>query len=127
MGHLRQEKQHLQSTSSSTLPSNTVTSSSDLVSIDKDFFPPREQKTKDVIFAITQYSEKEVAAADLTGRFPYRSSRGHQYVMIMYHWDCNVIWGQPLKKRSVGDIVEAYNILMKKKYKWRLPTQPFHV
>ena len=54
-----------------------------------------------------------MAAADLTGRFPYRSNRGHQYVMIMYHWDCNVIWGQPLKKNSARDIGEAYNALMK--------------
>ena len=55
--HLRQEKQHLQSTSNN-LPIDTVC------------FPPREDKTQNVIYAITTYNENEVAAADLTGRFP---------------------------------------------------------
>ena len=37
---------------------------------DSDFFPPREQKTNDIIYVITEYKEKEISAADLTGRFP---------------------------------------------------------
>ena len=47
LGHLRQEKQHLQSTSQQH-------------STDADFFPAKEQKTNDVIYAITLYKEKEV-------------------------------------------------------------------
>ena len=101
LGHLKQERQHLQSTSI-TLPP------------DEDHFPLQEQKTDDIIYALTTYSEKEVAAADLTGRFPYRSSRGNQYVMVMYHYDSNVIWGVPLKKRTAADIVEAWESLIKK-------------
>ena len=97
-GHLKQEKQHLQSTST-------------MVSDDNDFFPPRDEKTRDIIYAITEYKQKDVAAADLTGRFPYGSSRGHQYVMVMYHWDCNVILGAPLKKRTASDIVDAWKNL----------------
>ena len=72
--HLRQEKQHLQSTAIKH-PS------------DENFFPLKEKKTHDVIYAITSYQENEVVAADLAGRFPYTSSRGNQYVMIMYHYD----------------------------------------
>ena len=101
MGHLKQERQHLQSTSI-TLPP------------DADHFPLQEQKTNDIICALTTYSEKEVAAADLTGRFPYRSSRGNQYVMVMYHYDSNVIWGVPLQKRTAADIVDAWESLIKK-------------
>ena len=101
LGHLRQEKQHLQSTSQQQSP-------------EADFFPPQESKTNDVIYAITSYKEREVAAADLTGRFPYKSSRGNQYVMIMYHYDPNVIWGIPLKSRNAGDIVAAWKHLHKK-------------
>ena len=101
LGHLRHEKQHLQSTA--------IKHSSD-----ENFFPLKEKKTHDVIYAITSYQEKEVAAADLTGRFPYTSSRGNQYVMIMYHYDPNVIWGIPLKSRNAIDIVEAWETLNKK-------------
>ncbi len=61
LGHLRQEKQHLQSTKNN-LP------------IDGDHFPQQQPKTRDMIFTITSYNEKEVAAADLTGKFPYKSS-----------------------------------------------------
>ena len=78
---------------------------------DSDFLPPREEKTNDIIYAITEYKEKEISAADLTGRFPYRSSRENQYVMVMYHWDTNVILGQALKKRTAKDIVEAWDNL----------------
>ena len=85
LGHLCQEKQHLQPTAQT-------------AKIDDGYFPPQANKTKDVLFAITTYSEKEVAAADLTGPFPYKSSRGKQYALIMYHHAYNVIWGVPLKR-----------------------------
>ena len=101
LGHLRQERQHLQSTASP-LPSND------------DWFPQRETKTNDIIYAITSYTVKDVTAADLTGRFPYTSSRGNQYVMIMYNYDANVIWGLPLKSRNATVIVEAFETLNKK-------------
>ena len=98
LGYLRQEKQHLQSIAPQHISN-------------EDFFPLKENKTHDVIYAITSYKEKEVAAADLTCRFPYKSSRGNQYVMSMYHYDPNVIWGIPLKSRNAGDIVEAWEAL----------------
>ena len=43
MGHLRQEKQHLQSTS---------------VDIDTEFFPARSLKTQNVVFAIKSILQK---------------------------------------------------------------------
>ena len=101
LGHLRQEKQHLKSKSTN-LP------------VDNDHFPPKEAKTRDVIYAITTYNEKEVAAADLTGRFPYKSSRGSQYVMIMYHYDPNVILGVHLKSQNARDIIETWDTLNQK-------------
>ena len=105
MGHLRQEKQHLQSTSVSNSNSNLQNSS------DEDFFPAKEGKTKDLIYAIVEYTEKDLSAADLTGRFPYQSSQGNNYVMVMYHYDCNVILGQPLKKRTASEIVKCFHFL----------------
>lgn len=70
-----------------------------------------QKKTRDVIYALTTYNEKDLAAGDLTGRFSYRSSRGNQYVMIMYNWDSNLIWGLPLKKRTALEIVSTWTQL----------------
>ena len=117
LGHLRQEKQHLQSTSKLTLPVSNLlqpsTVSSASPASDDDLYPPVEKKTKDLIYAIMQYKEKDLTAADLTGRFPYQSSRGNNYVMVMYHYDCNVIWGEPLKKRTASEIVKCFHLLNK--------------
>ena len=114
LGHPRQEKQHLQSTSKLTLPvSNPLqpsTVSSASPASDDDLYPPVEKKTKDLIYAIMQYKEKDLIAADLTGRFPYQSSRGNNYVMVMYHYDCNVFWGEPLKKRTASEIVKCFHL-----------------
>ena len=62
---------------------------------------------------LCKYKEKDLTAADLTGRFPYQSSRGNNYVMVMYHYDCNVIWGEPLKKRTASEIVKCFHLLNK--------------
>ena len=114
MGHLRQEKQHLQSISNATIPvSNTLppsTISLESPTSDEDLYPPVTKKTKDLIYASMQYNKKYLTAADLTGRFPYQSSRGNNYVMVMYHYDCNVIWGEPLKKRTASEIVKCFHL-----------------
>ena len=42
--------------------------------------------------------------ADLTGRFPFPSSRGNNYVMIMYDYDSNAILAEPVKNRQTGEL-----------------------
>ena len=38
--------------------------------------------------------------SDQTGRFPHRSSRGNEYLMIMYDFDANAILCSPLKNQQ---------------------------
>ena len=45
---------------------------------------------------------------DLTGRFPYESSRGNKYMMVAYHYDGNAIRIEALKNRQAGTIVDAW-------------------
>ena len=47
-------------------------------------------------------------ASDLTGRFPIRSSKGNQYVMVVYIHDPNVILAIPLKDRTQTSLINAY-------------------
>ena len=44
----------------------------------------------------------------MTGRFPYRSQKGNQYILIAYHEDANLIYGQALKNRESASIVRAW-------------------
>lgn len=45
---------------------------------------------------------------DQTGRFPYMSSRGHQYIMILYSYDSNAILSAPLKNKTEDEILKTY-------------------
>ena len=45
---------------------------------------------------------------DLTGRFPHMSSRGNQYLVVMYDYDTNAIAFEPIKTRQSKEIFNAF-------------------
>ena len=95
-GHLKQEKQGLQSTQI----------------LHDDFYPSSDEsspKTNDIICAMVKPGEK--AYMDLTGRFPYCSSRGNEYILVAYHYDANAILGVPLKNRQAATITKGWQHL----------------
>jgi hypothetical protein len=47
-------------------------------------------------------------ATDLTGRFPFTSSRGMTYPFVLYDYDSNAILASPIKSRNAADIVDGY-------------------
>ena len=49
------------------------------------------QKTFEVINAIMPFTAKAMIYGDLTGVFPYTSSRGYKYIYLMYDFDFNAI------------------------------------
>ena len=51
---------------------------------------------------------------DLTGRFPAQSSKGNNYILIVYDYDSNAILAEPLKNRSDQSICMAYQQLHNK-------------
>ena len=48
---------------------------------------------------------------DLTGRFPYRSARGNEYIFIAYNYDGNAILAEPIRNRTAPVITEAWKKL----------------
>ena len=46
--------------------------------------------------------------SDLPGRFVVPSSRGNNYLLIIYDFDSNAIEAQPIKSRSATDIVNGF-------------------
>ena len=109
-GHLNQQASGLQSTKSSFHNSEITSNEIDTTHILPA--PSPTIKTDDVVYTLTSTSNK--AYMDLTGRFPYCSSRGNQYVLIAYHYDSNAILGLPLKNRQAQTITNAYKTLQKK-------------
>ena len=138
-GHLSQTRQHLQSTKTPSPEDNSTylenikknitalrakANSDDKKNLeqiirdswDEDAFPSSDtpnQKTNEVVYAIFDSSPSGLAYIDLTGRFPYRSARGNEYIMVGYHYDANAILATALKNRQAATITEAWTTLNK--------------
>ncbi len=70
---------------------------------------PAIPKAKDIYIKI--HNAHETMHSDQTGRFPATSSRGNQYVMIIVEVDGNYIDAEPMKNRSEGAMIKAYQAL----------------
>jgi hypothetical protein len=46
------------------------------------------------------------------GRFPKKSSRGNQYIMVLAKVDSNTILVEAMKNRTAGKMVRAYQVLI---------------
>ena len=79
--------------------------------IHDDFFPAQEntKPTNYCMVAMIAFEAKHTGYSDLTGRFPYASSGGNQYLLIIYDWDSNAILAEPIKTRRDADIKAAFN------------------
>ena len=79
MGHFKKERQNLQTT-----------------------------KTRETLASIIPFTAKEMSYGDLTGAFPYTSTRGNKYLYILYDYDSNSILVEPIKNRQAASITNAW-------------------
>ena len=91
-GHMDQERQGLQST---TLDNN----------------PIKSGKTNQTITSIFPFNHKEMTYSDQTGKFPFKSTRGYEYIMVLYDYDANAILARPFKTRQAKELVETWTKL----------------
>ena len=76
MGHLDQERKNLRSTK---LPQDIQS----INMVNEDHFPTKiNEKTNEIYYLICDL-DKDKNYMDLTGRFPYQSSRGNNYVFCV--------------------------------------------
>jgi hypothetical protein len=47
-----------------------------------------------------------------TGKFPKKSSRGYQYIMVLIEIDSNAILVEAMKNHSAGEMIRAYQVLV---------------
>jgi hypothetical protein len=79
-----------------------------------DFSPSQKQnnvRTQVVFATILQATELKKSYSDQTGKFPVQSSRGYNYVMILYDYDSNAILSKPLKTRQASILSQAWKAL----------------
>ena len=55
---------------------------------------------------------KDRMYTDQTGKFPVRSGRGHQYIMVLINLDSSYISMEPMKNRHSGQMVATYQVMI---------------
>jgi hypothetical protein len=68
-------------------------------------------KCNEVAYAVIHPESMSNAYFDMTGRFPHRSTRGNKYIMVGYHYDSNSILAKPMKDRNAASMVTVWNEL----------------
>ena len=82
--------------------------------INEDHFPMSDipnKKTHEVCYFLISTEEICTGFMDLTGHFPQKSSQGHEYILVGYHYDSNLIHGIPVKNRKGSSLSEAWEQL----------------
>ena len=78
----------------------------------KSFYPTDgATKTYEYASLIVPFTPKLKTYMDLTGRFPYKSSSGNEYIYVMYDFDSNAIFGLPIKNRQAKTLATAWETL----------------
>ena len=73
--------------------------------------PPTKQKESNIhIYDLSDETER-LMYTDQTGRFPQKSSRGNQYIMVLID-DSNAILVEAMKNRTTGEMIRAYQVLV---------------
>jgi hypothetical protein len=105
-GHLRMQQKNLQSTKPITayLP---IATSLDVKSTQEH----HNARTHDVFATVLPSSNLHKSYSDQTGKFPVQSSRGYNYVMVLYDYDSNAILSQPVKTRQASELTQAWAAL----------------
>jgi len=75
--------------------------------------PPREKK-KDIMVKTYDLHDNfvDLIYMDQTGRFPTRSSKGNQYIMVLAEIDSDSIFVKPMNNRTAGEMVKTYQCLI---------------
>jgi hypothetical protein len=98
-GHLRSQQKNIRSTKLDPEPMPPDTA--------EDVAPsqePNNTKTNEAFTMVLDSTTFAKSYSDQTGRFPVQSSRGNNYVFILYDYDSNAILSKPLPNRRAGSL-----------------------
>ena len=75
---------------------------------------PQNMKTNNVYVTIVTEENVKKSYSDQTRKFPHQSSRGNEYVFILYNYDSNSIHSVPIPNRQAATIRDAWVKTFKK-------------
>ena len=104
MGRQKRMRQGIRSTSKQEEPPPAIE--------DLPLEPPRTNidRTHQVGAIVLNFEDlKGTICTDLPGRFPFHSSRGMNYIFILYDFDSNAILAEPIKSRNASHLVDGYD------------------
>ena len=104
-GHMRNVKQGIRSTKEKKKHIEVETTSGETVTIPL-------KKHHGIYVRVDE--AKETIYSDQTGAFPVRSRSGNRYIMVMCEMDSNAILSEAMRNRSSGEMIRAYQVLLKK-------------
>ena len=121
MGHLDQQYQGSRSTSKfkhvSTKPLDNLQEALDAFTEEEKITLALSPSEQIHLVFMTIWDEKSISpikstiATDQTGRFPNKSNRGNEYIMILYDFDSNSILAEATKNRTSQELTRAYKKL----------------
>ena len=79
-----------------------------------DMVPPRpNKKTKDIFTHVYDVNDDMQGKiyTDWTGRFPVKSSRGNQCLIVLINMDSSYISMEPMKNRSLSEMVNSFGVI----------------
>jgi hypothetical protein len=107
LGHQDQEAKHLRSTKTPfpdpTLPPSTP-----------DLEPVLDTPSHLISVMLFERDDIMKSYSDQTGRFPVPSSRGNNYLFVLYHYDTNTIHAVAIPNRQAASIRNAWEATHKK-------------
>jgi len=105
-GHMKRQRQGVRSTKTP----QTINEDKEDATEDHDSPAiPRPKKMKDAYIKV--HSASDTMYTDQPGRFPATSCNGNQYIMVLVEVDGNYIDAEPMKNKSAGSMIKAYQTL----------------
>ena len=69
------------------------------------------ERTNCIVYSVIESSPTGLGYFDTTGRFPYKSARGNEYIFIAYNYDANNIKAEAIKNRQAKSLTDAWQKL----------------
>jgi len=120
-GHLDRVRKNRKSTKRTQQePPKDVADPTDVHELDKDVTFPEglsDTNTPDACYVATIQTNdrtKDRAYSDQTGKFPVPSTSGNTQIFVLYHFDANYIFLEPMKNKTKESILAAYKRVYKR-------------
>ena len=72
---------------------------------------PIQNKCNQAYISLYEHTNSNRLHTDQTGKFPTKSIRGYQYILIAYVYDTNTILYRPLKRKLASELQSTYDEL----------------